>query len=383
MLNPLSNRSLFLALLLTFILLLMVGFTAFYSASFYISRRILDDPHGFFIRQMLWAGMGFFLFLIAYRVPLRWVRAVLPYFFLLTAFLMIITLISPLGKSLQGARRWLFIGNVSLQPSELVKVFLVMYLAHFFSKFKGTKTGLSYWLIPLGVVMAFLILTVAQNDYSTTIFITLVVFSILWVAQIPYRYIFISLGTVGPLLIWALLAQPYRIRRILTFLNPYDDLTGAGYQFIMSRKALQNGGFFGMGLGESLQKMGRLPEAYADYIFAIFAEEFGLLGVWGVLGIFCVFAFLGYSLAIRQKDLFSFYLAFGITTLIFLQALLNISIVSGLMPPTGIPLPFFSSGGSHLIVSMVSYGLLMNIARTTPKVLEKTKFPYNPSFKLE
>lgn len=364
----LTSDKLTFSLVLILLALLAIGLTTLYSASYYVSMRILDTPHGFFYRQMIWVVIGFFFLLGSIFIPLNWLRKILPFLFLIILFLMIITLVSPLGKTLQGARRWLFIGSVSIQPSELVKVFLVIYLAHFFDKFKDIKKGVSYWLIPLVVVLGFLFLTVAQNDYSTTIFLTIVVFLILWVADLPYRYIFISLIVAVPLLVLALFAQPYRMRRLFAFLDPYSDLTGSGYQFVMAKKALQNGGFFGLGLGESYQKMGRLPEAYADYIFAIFGEEFGLFGVLGVIFLFSFFAYLGYKTALRQKDKFSFYLAFGLTTLLFLQFLFNISIVVGLMPPTGIPLPFFSSGGSHLVISLVSYGLLINTSRSMRKL---------------
>lgn len=359
------------ALIIVLLVLLSIGLTTLYSSSYYVSKRILDTPHGFFYRQLIWVIIGFFFLMGSIFVPLGWVRKCLPFLFLMVAFLMIITLISPLGQTLQGARRWLFIGSVSIQPSELVKIFLVIYLAHFFDKFKNIKKGVSYWLIPLIVVLGFLFLTVAQNDYSTTIFLTIVVFLILWVADLPYNYILISLLVAIPLLGLALIAQPYRMARLFAFLDPYADMTGSGYQFIMAKKALQNGGLFGLGIGESLQKMGRLPEAYADYIFAVFGEEFGLLGVWIVISLFSFFAYLGYKTALKQKDKFSFYLAFGLTTLLFLQFLLNISIVVGLMPPTGIPLPFFSSGGSHLVISLISYGLLINTSRTLRKSSEE------------
>lgn len=379
-----TSDKLTFALTIVLFVLLSIGLTTLYSASYYVSKRILDTPHGFFFRQLIWVVIGFFFLLGSIFIPLKWLRKSLPFLFLFVAFLMIITLVSPLGQTLQGARRWLFVGSVSIQPSELVKVFLVIYLAHFFDKFKNIKKGISYWMIPLIVVLGFLFLTVAQNDYSTTIFLTIVVFLILWVADLPYRYIVISLSLAIPLLALALVAQPYRMARLFAFLDPYADLTGSGYQFVMAKKALQNGGFFGLGLGESLQKMGRLPEAYADYIFAVFGEEFGLLGVWFVIFLFSFFAYLGYKTALKQKDKFSFYLAFGLTTLLFLQFLLNISIVVGLMPPTGIPLPFFSSGGSHLVISLVSYGLLINTSRSlkssTSIEEEKRRSARSPSF---
>ena len=263
-----------------------------------------------------------------------------------------------------GARRWLFVFGQSFEPSELVKFSIVLYLAAIFSKKQDRiNDPVNSLLPPLLVVSLFVALIYLQNDFSTAFFILLIALAMFLIAQVRILFFLLLSLLFVPLGGMLLFTKAHRVRRLMAFLNPLADPSGSGYQVIAAQSAFISGGFWGRGLGKGVRKLGGLPEAHSDFIYAVVGEETGFLGALFVLLLFLVLAWRGYSLAMKGKDSFTRYLAFGITSTITLQALLNIAVVTGLVPATGIPLPFFSSGGSSMLLTLTMGGVLFNLSR--------------------
>jgi cell division protein FtsW len=267
-----------------------------------------------------------------------------------------------------GAQRWLSVAGLSFEPSELAKLALVLYLAHILDR-KGNLPELSYsqslraTLPPLLIVLLFAGLVYLQNDFSTPIFLVFVAMAMFWIAGVRLG-LFAGMAVVGaPLVLLLLLSKEHRVLRLIAFLEPYADPAGSGYQVLQARDALARGGTWGAGIGRGEMKLGTLPEAHTDFIFAIAGEELGLVGVVLILGLFGIIAWRGYLIARDHPDRFGRYLAFGLTTSIVSQALLNVAVVSSLVPATGLPLPFFSSGGSSLLTTFTMCGLLIGLSR--------------------
>jgi len=285
---------------------------------------------------------------------------------MLSLLLTLLTFIPGVGLPVLGARRWLFVFGRSFQPSELVKFCLVLYLATLFSKKEERiNDPLNSILPPLIVVSFFVTLIYLQNDFSTAFFILFISIAMFFIARIKLRYFFFLGFIVLPLGVLLLFSKAHRVKRIIAFLNPALDPSGSGFQVIAARSALINGGFWGRGLGSGVKKLGGLPEAHSDFIYAVISEEIGFLGALFVLFLFILFAWRGYSISLKARDNFIYYLSFGITSLIFVQSLMNIAVVIGLIPATGIPLPFFSSGGSSIVLTLFMSGLLLNLSRST------------------
>jgi cell division protein FtsW len=266
-----------------------------------------------------------------------------------------------------GARRWIFLFGLSFQPSELAKLCLVIYLAAILSK-KEDRLGdaVNSILPPLIVVTTFVAIILLQNDFSTALFVFAVCLAIFFVANVKLVYFLLLGSVVVPMGIILLFTREHRIQRLMAFLDPMKDPSGSGFQILQAREALAGGGLWGRGLGMGVKKLGSLPEAHSDFIFAVVGEELGLVGMLGVLLLFVLFALRGYAVARAAEDggdRFGFYLAFGLTSMVVFQAVLNIAVVVGLVPATGIPLPFFSGGGSSILVTMTMGGLLVGVSR--------------------
>jgi cell division protein FtsW len=351
---------------LIIIVLLLVGFgvSVLYSASYAHATKLGKDPHFFFYKQIIWIGLGAAAALLASCTPLEFFRRLAPLMLLFSFVLLLLTFLPQLGQAVLGARRWIFLFGMSFQPSELAKVALIVYLATIFTKKeKRIDDPIRSLLPPLIVVSLFVGLILIQNDFSTALFIFVISLLLFYVARIPLIY-FIPLGTIVlPLGIILLLSKEHRVQRIVSFLDPSRDPAGSGFQVIQSRLSLVNGGLWGKGLGMGTKKLGTLPEAHSDFIFAVVGEELGFIGILLVIVLFIFFAYRGYTIASRSQSPFHYYIAFGITSTIFFQALLNMAVVAGLVPATGIPLPFFSSGGSSLLMSLFMVGLLINVSR--------------------
>jgi cell division protein FtsW len=340
--------------------LVAFGLVMVYSASSARATLAADDPAYYLKRQALYAVVGIVAMVLLARTDYRRLRfAVAPV--LLGSFALLVAVLA-LGTPINGARRWLTYGAITVQPSELAKVALAVWIAAYLSRRAAPQT-IGELLRPIGLVIgAAFALVLVEPDLGTAIAIAIMAAAVLVVAgtRLPTLAGTAALGTF--VVLAAIWAEPYRRERILSFLDPWQDPQGAGFQSVQAMLALGSGGFFGVGLGESVQKVYYLPEASTDMIFAIIGEELGLIGAFGVIAAFVAFGYAGFNVALGCREPFGKLLATGITALVCGQAAVNVSAVMGIAPLTGIPLPFVSYGGSSLVVALASVGILLNIA---------------------
>jgi cell division protein FtsW len=274
-----------------------------------------------------------------------------------------------IGINKNGASRWIGIGSFSFQPSELVKLVLPLYLAHFFDKRKESIDSLRHSIIPPALVSGvFFALVFFENNFSTAVFLAFNALFLFYLAGIKLSYIFTVFVMFVPTAALLALKKEHRVRRFLSFIQPDFEPRGAGYQLSHSVLSVSSGGFWGKGLGHGTRKISSVPEVHSDFIFSSFAEEAGFLGVCLFCALFAVFAVRGYIAAMANENAFNRLFGAGLVTMIISQVLLNVAVVGGALPVTGLPLPFFSAGGSSLITSLVMAGLVVNISRYSRKV---------------
>jgi len=346
------------------ILLLGTGLVTLYSASFAFAARFFHDGNYFIIRQLIFAGVGVIAFFVFSRVKLETLRKFILPFVIIAAFLCILTLVPGIGIERYGASRWIEVGSLSYQPSEMVKFILPLYLAHLLDKKASNLDKFSSGFLPPVVVTGFFFgLIYMQNNFSTAVFILFNAMIIFFLAGMRFRYFFTAVALIVPISALLIFTKEHRVRRLVSFLRPEWDPMGAGFQVNASRDAIVSSGFFGKGIGEGTRKVGSIPEIHSDFIFSAYVEETGFIGILLFFALFVIFAVLGYRAALNSKTVFGRLLAAGLTTMIASQALLNTAVVSGALPATGIPLPFFSAGGSSLITTLICAGLISNIAR--------------------
>jgi cell division protein FtsW len=340
--------------------LVAFGLVMVYSASSARAALAADDPAYYLKRQALYALAGVVALVLLSRMDYRRLRfAVAP---LLLGSFVLLAAVLVLGTPVNGARRWLTLGPATLQPSELAKLALVLWLAAYLARRPAPQT-LAELLRPVGLVVgSAFALVIVEPDLGTAITIAIMAAAVLVVAGTRLSTL-AGAGTAGFFVVAvAIWLEPYRRERLLSFLDPWQDPEGAGFQSVQAMIALGSGGFFGNGLGESVQKVYYLPEASTDMIFAIVGEELGLLGAFGVIAAFVAFGYAGFNVALGCRDPFGKLVAAGVTALVCGQAAVNVSAVMGLAPLTGIPLPFVSYGGSSLVVGLAAVGILLNIA---------------------
>jgi cell division protein FtsW len=332
-----------------------------YSASSARGLLAADDPAYYLKRQAFYAFVGVVVLALLARIDFRSLRK-LGGPLLLTSIVLLVAVLA-VGTTVNGARRWLPVGSFGFQPSELAKLALAVWLAAFLVRRAAPRT-LGELVRPIGLVVSLLVtLLLAEPDLGTSIALVVMVAAMLVVAGTPLP-VLAGAGSVGfallALVIWL---EPYRRARFLSFLDPWSDPQGAGFQTVQAMIALGSGGIFGVGLGESIQKVHYLPEASTDMIFAIVGEELGLIGAAALIAAFVAFGYAGFNIALKCKDPFGKRLAAGLTALVCGQTAVNLCAVMGIAPLTGIPLPFVSYGGSSLIVALASVGILLNIAQ--------------------
>lgn len=348
----------------TFILI-CVGIVMIYSASGIYAAERYKDQFFFLKRHAVFLFIGalltFFMMSIDYRGLRRFAKPLL----IISFFLLMLVLIPGISREVSGARRWFRFKFLSFQPSEFANLAVIIYLADFIAR-KGSlmKEFLRGFLPPVCVLGGSALLIMLQPDLGTTLAIGAVVFIMLYIAGIKPVYLLSTLLASLPVLYVLIFNVPYRRMRILSFLNPWLDPKGSGFQIIQSQIALGSGGIFGVGLGHSRQKLFYLPAAHTDFIFSIIGEELGLLGTLGVIILFMVFIQQGLKIIKNAPDKFGYFLALGLLLMISLKAAINIGVSCGVLPTKGLPLPFISYGGSSFIFDMVSVGILINIART-------------------
>ncbi len=361
-------------LFLTIFVLAGIGLAMSYSASAAYAQRVFHDSFYFLKRQFLWCALGFSALYFFQRVDYREYAKYTKIMLFVLLFALILVFVPGIGKNVKGSARWLGLGPLSFQPAEFVKVFLVIYLAKVFSSEHATViSNVLRLLVPMLITAIVFVLVLLQPDFSTAMNILLVSVLMLFVSGFPFAYL-LTLGLLSVPMFYLLIYQvSYRRARLLAFFNPWEYRFGIGYHVIQSFIAFKLGGFFGVGLGNGTQKIQRLPEPHTDFIFAVIAEEAGLAGTALVLLLFCLFGLRGIKVALHAPDEIGRLLAVGLTLLVCIQAFINIAVVSGRLPATGIPLPLISYGGSSFISTMIACGILLNISRYREAVIEEVK----------
>jgi cell division protein FtsW len=341
--------------------LVLFGIVMVYSATSGSAALGNANPLGFVEKQLTYAVIGVGLLIVVSRLPLERLRALAPTLVVTALALCLGVLVA--GERINGARRWLTAGPLVFQPSELAKLAVVVWTAAYLSRRQPPRT-LQELARPLGIlVLVFAGLVLVEPDLGTALTLLLVAGAILLVSGTRMRLLASAYGIVLGLAAIAAWSSPYRRDRLLTFLDPWKDPTGAGLQNVQALISVGSGGIFGRGLGSGLAPLYYLPEAHTDMMFAVVGEELGLVGVTLVLMAFCAFGYAGIRLAIACRDPFAKRLAAGVTALVCGQAAINMAACVGVAPLTGIPLPFVSYGGSSLVVMLVGVGVLLNIAR--------------------
>jgi cell division protein FtsW len=355
-------RTSLLLLLIPAALLTVIGLVMVLSSSSVTAFQEFGSSFLFFNRQVVYALVGVVGLVVIARMPYRlWQRIAVPLLGL-TVVLLILALTA--GRAAYGASRWLYVGSISLQPSELAKLSLLAFTATVLTAKWKRLDELGHLVVPIVPALALVAgIVILQRDLGTTIILCGSVFLLLFVAGVRLKYL-VTGGVAGLLLSVALIfGEGYRKDRLLSFMDPAADPLRSGYQLIQGYIALGSGGWFGVGLGASRQKWGSVPNAHTDFIFAILGEELGLIGEFVVIALFGLLIFAGIRIAMRAPDTFGRLLAAGITGWLGLQAIVNLGAVTGLMPITGVPLPFVSYGGSALVVTLVAVGVLASVAR--------------------
>lgn len=351
------------------LILTSIGVLMVYSSSFIWAEFTYDDPYFFVKRQFLFAAVGIVGMFFFYLIPYYVLRAYVPIILYTCFLLLILVLIPGVGMVRGGAQSWIGVGAFSIQPAEFIKLGLILFLARYLAEQKkamGTFT--KGFFIPIGMTLICFMLIMLQPDFGTGVVLvgTCVMMIFIAGARIKYFVIFSFIGLLG--LAGLILAAPYRLSRITAFLNPWDDPLGDGFQIIQSLYALGPGKLLGVGYGNSLQKYFYLPEPQTDFIYAILGEELGFIGATAVILLFFFLTIRGIKVMYNTHDPFARYVAAGITSMLTIQFMMNISVVIGLIPVTGITLPFLSYGGSSLTLTLASVGILLNISKFTRKV---------------
>jgi cell division protein FtsW len=363
------------------ILLMGMGFVTLYSASYSFAARFFGEGNYFIIRQLIYGSVGIVFFIVFSLIDFNLLRKFILPLVIIAASLCVLTFIPGIGVERYGASRWIEIGIFTYQPSEMVKFVLPLYLAHLLDKKADNLDNFySGVLPPVLVTGIFFGLIYGQNNFSTAIFIVINALIIFFLAGIRFRYFFAAISMIIPISALLVFTKEYRVRRLVSFLRPQWDPLGAGFQVNASKDAIVSSGLWGKGFGEGTRKLASIPEIHSDFVFSAYVEETGFIGVLLFFTMFVVFAVLGFRAALESKTLFGKLLASGLTTLIVSQAMLNTAVVSGAVPATGLPLPFFSAGGSSLITTMICAGLIANVARNKNEpVSGKVKSNYEES----
>jgi cell division protein FtsW len=354
-----SDRVLFT----TTLLLVCLSVVMVYSASAVMALERFDQPYLFLTKQAMWGVLGLAVLAIAMRIDYRTYRndAFVWCALALVGLLLLAVFFSP---PVNGTRRWFNLGGLGIQPSELAKVTAVFFTALMLERRMHRIDEVQYSLLPIAIVVGAMFgLIVLEPDYGTAISLLLIIGVMVFAAGLNYSYLVGTALVALPVLYFVLISAPYRRRRLLAFLDPWADPLGDGYQIIQSLIAVGTGHVFGKGLMGGAQKLFYLPEPHTDFIYAVIGEELGLIGTTAVLICFCIITWRGARIAMRAEDNFGSFVALGLTAMIAVQALVNISVVLGLLPTKGIPLPLVSAGGSSLLINLLGMGVLLNISQ--------------------
>ena len=351
-----------IAAIVTF--LICIGVIMIYSASGVYAQQELGNANYYLNRHLMFLCVGLIFMLSMMSFDYRKLRDIAKPLLFITLFLLVLVLIPHIGKISNGARRWFNFGPFNFQPSELAKITVMIYVADFLTRKQNRIHTFWEGFLPMMMVMGSVcLLIIKQPDFGNTLLVAAIVMVMIFVAGARVVHVGSLIGLAVPALVYLVIKAPYRMRRIVSFLDPWQDSQGAGFQLTQSQIALGSGNIFGVGLGQSVQKLFYLPAAHTDFILSIIGEELGLVGAFIVIFLFSAFIWQGARVIKRISDPFGYYLAIGIVLMIGLQAVVNIGVSIGALPTKGLPLPFISYGGSALIFNMAAVGLLLNISR--------------------
>lgn len=358
------KRKLDIPLIITIFSICVYGIIMIYSASSIWAEYKFNDKFHYVIMQSLFFIVGFFLMIVVSKVPYTYYLEKSNTILFICFILLILVLIPGIGSVRNGSRSWFGIGGLGIQPSEFMKLALIIFTSKYiYNNPKQMKSVVKGAFPVLLITMISFFLIMLQPDFGTGTILVLTIVAMLFVSGVDFSF-FIKiglLGMVGAALL--IIAAPYRMNRIVAFLNPWSDPLGTGFQSIQSLYAIGPGGLFGMGFGKSIQKHFYLPEPQTDFIFSIISEELGIIGIITVATLFLIIITRCLKISIKAPDTFSKFLTFGIVFQLSFQTLLNLAVVVGLVPVTGVTLPFFSYGGSSLIITLISVGIILNISR--------------------
>ncbi|MCQ2594653.1 MAG: putative lipid II flippase FtsW [Treponemataceae bacterium] len=347
--------------IIAFVLLLGLGLVTLYSVSSGISLRPKGDELFFIKRQLKFAVVGLVFMIGLTMVDLDKLRQYLPVIVLVTIVACLLTNVPGIGIEKNGAHRWIGFGGFELQPSEPAKIVIVMFLANIFAKKHEKINDLMTSIIPALIMSAiFVMMIFMQNDFSTSIIVVCICIVMFFFAGISFWYFLGMIVLAVPVAFMLIFVEEYRVNRLIAFFKPASDTLGKNFQPTLARQAVANGGFWGSGIGAFTNN---IPEVQSDYIFAGWASQMGFFGIILYFLVLIYFAISGYKIAFKCEDRYRSLLVFGSVSALLVQSLVNCAVVCGLLPPTGIPLPFFSLGGTSLIVSMLFCGLIINVSR--------------------
>lgn len=349
-------------LLISVIILSLFGLLMIYSSSSIWATYKYNDPYKYLKSQAIFLILGYFIIFITSKVDYHLYKKYSNHILIISIILLILVLIPGIGTIRNGSRSWFGIGSFGIQPSEFAKLGLIIFTSKYLTrnKIKDIKSSVLPILLIVLLIFGFIML---QPDFGTGVIIVITIVALLFVSGVNMSF-FIKIGLLGLIgVVILVIIAPYRLERITSFLNPWKDPLGSGFQIIQSMYAIGPGGLLGMGLGNSIQKHFYLPEPQTDFIFSIISEELGFAGILIVTTLFITIIYRSITISIKQEDNFAKYLSFGITFSLAFQTLLNLMVVVGLIPVTGVTLPFLSYGGSSLLISLVSIGIVLNISK--------------------
>ncbi len=348
--------------------LVVFGLMMIYSSSAIFASQQYNNSWYFFQKQLLWALAGAAAFIVLIKTDYHHLQRYSRVLIIISIVLLALVLTGIFGREVGGAKRWIRLGPLSFQPSELAKISLLIYIADYLDRKQSKISKMLKGIVPVLLVIGLICgLILVEPDMGTSVSLGVVCLGMLFVGGLSIWYLGSLIAMVIPVFGYLIVSKPYRMRRLMAFFDPWSDPKNVGYQIIQSLIALGSGGFLGVGLGNSKQKLLYLPAAHTDFIFPIIGEELGFLGALSVVVLFFVFAWRGLKISFHAPDLFGSMLAGGITLMIVLQALINIGVSCALFPTKGLPLPLVSYGGSNLAFTLASIGILLNISRQTVK----------------
>ncbi len=345
-------------------LLVIIGIIMIFSASYIWAEYKFNDPLKYVKQQALFAIIGFIIIFIIIKMDSEWFKKKANLILIICIILLILVAIPGIGSIRNGARSWFGIGSFGIQPSEFAKLGMILFTSKYLANNQKAYKDFKHGILPILAILGFLfILIMLQPDLGTGVILLVSIIAILYIAKVNMKffYILFAIGVVG--IIGLIIIAPYRMDRITSFINPWKDPLGTGFQIIQSLYAIGPGGLFGFGFLNSRQKHFYLPEPQTDFIFSIICEEFGVFGAFIIITLFFLLCYSGIKLALQEEDLFKKYTIFAIIFQIIIQTILNLSVVVGLIPVTGVTLPFLSYGGSSLLITMASIGIILNLSK--------------------